>query len=328
MNFLSLYPTWLIVLFVVLIIFMLILDLWVFNKNSHKVSNKEALIFSCVWISLAMVFSLLILWQSGAEKFSEFQAAYWIEKSLSVDNLFVFILVFWYFKISKEYQHKVLFYWIIWAIIFRAIFIFAWVEIIKKTYIDTDIFWLLSNHIHFNPIMALFWIFLVYAWIKSWWEQDEDEEKDLSQSFAFKLTKKFFKTTHKFDGSKFFTIENWVKLATPLLVALVVIEITDLVFAVDSIPAIFGVSTDPFILYTSNIFAILWLRSLYFLLANSIWYFSKLHYGLAFILSFIWIKMIIAPVVHISTNISLAIIAIVLIWTMAWSILSNKKEQK
>lgn len=325
-NFME-YP-WLVLGFCILIVFMLVLDLWVFNKKSHEVSNKEALWFSIVWISLAMWFSWIILALFWVEKFSEFQSAYWIEKSLSVDNLFVFILIFGFFKIQKKYQHKILFYWIIWAIIFRAIFIFAWVELINRTYINTTFFGLLENSLELNPIMMFFWLFLVYAWIKSWKKEDnEDEKKDLSENFWYKLVTKFFKTTPKVEGSKFFIIENWIKYATPLFVALVIIELTDLVFAVDSIPAIFSISSDPFILYTSNIFAILGLRSLYFLLANSMWVFSKLHYGLAVILAFIWTKMLIMPWYHFQTTHSLMIIATVLIGTTIWSIISNKKNK-
>lgn len=312
---------WLIVGFVVFVIFMLVLDLWVFNKKSHEVSNKEALIFSLTWISFAMIFSGIIWFVFWGEKFAEFQWAYWIEKSLSVDNLFVFILIFWFFKIPKKYKHKILFYWIIWAIIFRAIFIFAWVELINST--NFQISWF-----DFNPILFIFWIFLVYSWIKSFKSHSENEhnESEITENFWYKLVKKFFKITPKIENSNFFTIENWVKFATPLFVALVIIEITDLVFAIDSIPAIFAISNDPFILYTSNIFAILWLRSLYFLLANSMNLFSKLHYWLWIILSFIWIKMIIMPFYHFNILVSLWIIISVLIITMVWSILANRKN--
>lgn len=322
-NYFADYP-FLVAWFAILIIFMLILDLWVFNKKSHEVSNKEALTFSLVWISFAMIFSWIVFYLFGSEKFAEFQWAYWIEKALSVDNLFVFILVFWFFKIPKKYQHKVLFYWIIWAIVFRAIFIFAWVEVINHTNFPINLFW---KTVEFNPILFIFWIFLFYSWIKSFKSQDENEhnEKEVSDSFWYRVVKKFFKITSKIEGSKFFTIENWIKVATPLFVALVIIEITDLVFAIDSIPAIFGISKDPFILYTSNIFAILWLRSLYFLLANSMNLFSKLHYGLWVILAFIWTKMIIMPFYHFNTLVSLGIIASILIWTVIWSLLANKK---
>ena len=322
-NYVMEYP-WLVWGFALLIIIMLILDLWVFNKKNHEVSNKEAIIYSIVWISFAMIFSGIVYWLFWVEKFAEFQWAYWIEKSLSVDNLFVFILVFGFFKISKQFQHKILFYWVLWAIIFRAIFIFAWVEIINLTNFMLNFS---GKTFEFNPILFIFWIFLIYSGIKSWKSDDEEEKKDISENFAYKLVKKFFKATNKLDSWKFFTIENWVKVVTPLFITLVIIEITDLVFAIDSIPAIFAISNDPFILYTSNIFAILGLRSLYFLLANSINLFSKLHYGLAVILSFIWLKMVIAPVYHVKTTHSLVIIAVVLVWTLVWSVVDNKKKK-
>lgn len=312
--------------FAILIVIMLVLDLWVFNKKNHAISNKEALITSVVWISLAMIFSLVILWILGFDAFAKFQAAYWIEKSLSVDNLFVFILVFSFFKIPDKYQHEVLFYWVLWAIIFRAIFIFAWIGIINLTNFHIP-FWTW----HFNPILFIFGIFLIIAWFKSWFAKDwnDDEEQDIQKNIWYRFVKKFFKITPNFDWPKFFTIENWIKVATPIFVALVVIEITDLVFAIDSIPAIFAIApNEPFILYTSNIFAILGLRSLYFLLANSLETFSKLHYWVALILGFIGLKMILMPIYHVETWASLIIIAILLIGSMIWSIYSNKNLQK
>ena len=340
---------WLIAIFGVAVLIMLLLDLGVFNKNSHAVSNKEALTWSCVWISLAMIFSgvVYLVFKNAdghafaMEKFSQFQAAYWIEKALSVDNLFVFILVFGFFKIPKEYQHKILFWGILGALFFRAIFIFAGVELIKLTYLPAfsigDFNFSLDNdtaeHANFatkeffrpNVILTLFGIFLIVAGIKSW-SSDDDDDKDLSDNMGVKLVHKFFKVSPSFDGDKFFTIKNGIKMATPLFVALAVIEITDLVFAVDSIPAIFAIApNDPFILYSSNIFAILGLRSLYFLLANSMDKFGKLHYGLAVILSFIGIKMIIMPFYHFDSTISLAIIGGILLITIIWSLLANKK---
>jgi len=340
---------WLIGIFGVAVVIMLLLDLGVFNKNSHAVSNKEALTWSLVWISLAMIFSGIIYFvfknadghEFAMEKFSQFQAAYWIEKALSVDNLFVFILVFGFFKIPKEYQHKVLFWGILGALFFRAIFIFAGVELIKLTYLpafsigdfnftlDNDI----ADHANFtakeffrpNVVLTLFGLFLIIAGIKSWSSDDEDD-KDLSQNMGVRLVHKFFKVSPSFDQDKFFTIQNGVKMVTPLFVALAVIEVTDLVFAVDSIPAIFAIApNDPFILYSSNIFAILGLRSLYFLLANSMDKFNKLHYGLAIILTFIGIKMIIMPFYHFDSTVSLAVIGGVLLITVIWSLLSNKK---
>ncbi|MEG0187720.1 TerC family protein [Algoriella sp.] len=340
----------LITVFGVAVIIMLLLDLGVFNKNAHAVSNKEALTWSVVWISLAMIFSGVIYFvfknadghDFAMEKFSQFQAAYWIEKALSVDNLFVFILVFGFFKIPKEYQHKVLFWGILGALLFRAIFIFAGVELIKMTYLPAFSIgdWNFNlaedaEHANFaakeffrpNVVLTIFGFFLVFAGIKSW-KSDNDEEQDLSKNFGVKLVHKFFKVTPNFDGDKFFSVQNGIKMATPLFVALMVIEVTDLVFAVDSIPAIFAVApNDPFILYSSNIFAILGLRSLYFLLANSMDKFNKLHYGLAIILSFIGLKMIIMPFYHFESTVSLAIIGGVLAITIIWSLLANKKEE-
>ena len=296
---------WLIAGFAVAVIIMLLLDLGVLNKNAHEISNKEALNWTILWISLSMAFSAVIYFVFKAddghafaiEKFSQYQAAYWIEKALSVDNLFVFVLVFTFFKIPKKYQHEVLFWGIIGALVFRAIFIFAGVEVIKHTYVTVPLF---GENREINLILTIFGFFLVYAGIKSWSsDNEEDENQDLNKNIGVRLVHKFFKVTNEFDGGKFFTVKNGVKMATPLFVALMVIEITDLVFAVDSIPAIFAIApNDPFILYTSNIFAILGLRSMYFLLANSIDKFNKLHYGLAIILAFIGIKMLIMPFYH------------------------------
>lgn len=328
------HPT-LLIGFGIAVIIMLLLDLGVFNKNAHVVSNKEALSWSIVWISLAMVFSAVIYFvldkpQGITDNFSKFQAAYWIEKALSVDNLFVFILVFRFFKIPKEYQHKILFWGILGALVFRAIFIFAGVELIKNTYVTLPFLGIdpeTGVTRELNLVLFVFGFFLIFAGIKSWGSSDEsDEEKDLSKNIGVRLVYKFFKVTNEFDGNKFFTVKNGIKYATPLFVALAVIEITDLVFAVDSIPAIFAIAPDdPFILYTSNIFAILGLRSLYFLLANSMDMFSKLHYGLAIILSFIGTKMIIMPFYHFESTVSLMIIGGLLLGSVIWSLVSRKK---
>ncbi|MFV0236539.1 hypothetical protein OBK19_11550 [Empedobacter falsenii] len=374
--------------FGIVVIIMLLLDLGVFNKKAHEVTSKEATIWSIVWISLAMVFSGVVYWvfnqdagghELAIEKFTQFQAAYWIEKALSVDNLFVFILVFGFFKVPKHLHHKVLFWGIIGALIFRAIFIFLGVKIIELTYIlqfiqNTNWFFygiftsvaiiclysaikflkeekllqilislfglllLIGLNLKFfidvntlklpkiNIVMTIFGLFLFFAGIKSWGGDDGDEDEDFSNTAGAKLVKKFWKTSENYDGDKFFTIQNGVKMATPLLVVVAVIEFTDVLFAVDSIPAIFAISNDPFILYTSNIFAILGLRSLYFLLANFIHMFSKLPYGLAIILSFIGVKMLISPWYHIPSPISLGIVASVLIISVVVSIMFPDKE--
>ncbi|WEK21186.1 MAG: TerC/Alx family metal homeostasis membrane protein [Candidatus Pedobacter colombiensis] len=313
--------------FAVVVIVMLLLDLGVFNKKVHAVTSKEAAIWSVVWITLSMVFSGVIYLTSGFEKFTQFQSAYWIEKALSVDNLFVFILVFGFFKVPKELHHKVLFWGIIGALVFRAIFIFAGVGLINLTYLPETV--LFGYTVQINVVLFLFGLFLIYAGIKSWSGHSEDEEnKDFSKSPGARVIYKFFKVSKEFDGAKFFTVENGIRMATPLLVVVAVIEFTDLLFAVDSIPAIFAIAPDdPLILYTSNIFAILGLRALYFLLANFIHMFSLLKYGLAIILAFIGIKMVISPFYHISSPLSLSIVGAVLVLSVIASLIFPPKEE-
>jgi len=320
----------LIAVFSVSILIMLLLDLGVFNKKSHEVSNKEAIAWSVVWISLSMLFSALVYYIAGSVKFFEFQSAYWIEKSLSVDNLFVFIMVFKFFNVDNKNKHKVLFWGIIGALVLRAIFIFSGTYLIELTYLNSILKYFGAAELKYNIniIMTLFGLFLVYAGIKSWFSGDEDEEEDYNNTKGAKFIRKLFPVTDKFDGGKFFTYENGKKFATPLLVVVAVIEVTDLLFAVDSIPAIFAISNDPFILYTSNIFAILGLRALFFLLDNFIHLFSKLPYGLAFVLSFIGVKMIIAPFYHIESVHSLIVIGSVLVLSVIASILFPEKEEK
>ena len=318
--------------FSAVVIFMLLLDLGIFNKKSHIISNKEAAIWSLVWIGISMLFSIFIYIMTnetaGLEKFAQFQSAYWIEKALSVDNLFVFILVFGFFNVPREYHHKVLFWGILGALVMRAIFIFSGVGLINVTYLpEMSIF---GKLVSINIVLTLFGAFLIYAGIKSWFaDDDDDDEKDFSKSPGAKFIYKFFKVSKEFDKDKFFTIENGIKVATPLLVVVGVIEFTDLLFAVDSIPAIFAIApNDPFILYTSNIFAILGLRSLYFLLANFIHMFSRLKYGLAIILAFIGLKMVIAPFFHISSPLSLAVVGSVLVLSILASIVFPVKDDK
>ncbi|TRW22726.1 TerC/Alx family metal homeostasis membrane protein [Flavobacterium zepuense] len=313
-------------IFGVTVVIMLLLDLGVFNKNSHVVSNKEALTWSVVWISLSMIFSGVIYFVMDFDAFAKFQSAYWIEKALSVDNLFVFIMVFGFFNVPKHLHHKVLFWGIIGALVFRAIFIFTGVELINLTYLpEINI---LGQNVRINVILSLFGFFLIFAGIKSWSShEDEDENKDFSKSPGAKIIYRFFKVTKNFEGDRFFIKENGIRLATPLLVVVAVIEFTDLIFAVDSIPAIFAIApNDPFILYTSNIFAILGLRALYFLLANFMYMFSKLHYGLALILAFIGIKMLISPFVHISSPMSLAVVGGILLGAVVVSFMFPAKD--
>lgn len=325
---------WLEIGFAITVIVMLMLDLGVFNKKSHAVTNKEAVAWSVVWISLSMIFSGFIYYTLGFEKFTQFQSAYWIEKALSVDNLFVFILVFGFFNVPKEVQHRILFWGVLGALVLRAIFIFTGVWLIELTYLPEFVF--LGYTLKINILLSLFGLFLVYAGIKSAFAGDDEEEKDFSKSPGAKFVSKIFggKVTEEFEGDKFFikrylNVGDYSKVityATPLLVVLGVIEFTDLLFAVDSIPAIFAISDDPFILYTSNIFAILGLRSLYFLLANFIHMFRFLNYGLAIILTFIGLKMVVSPVLHISSPLSLAIVGGVLLLSTGLSILFPEKK--
>jgi len=314
--------------FGIVVVAMLLLDLGIFNKHSHVVSNKEALTWSIVWIGLSMLFSGVVYYTMDFDAFSKFQSAYWIEKALSVDNLFVFIMVFGFFNVPKHLHHKVLFWGIIGALFFRAIFIFTGAGLIKLTFLPP---FKLFGHLveDVNVILTLFGIFLIVAGIKSWRaHEDTDENKDFTKSPGARIVHKFFNVTKNFEGSKFFVKVNGARLATPLLVVVAVIEFTDLIFAVDSIPAIFAIApNDSFILYTSNIFAILGLRALYFLLANFMYMFSKLHYGLALILAFIGIKMLINPFIHISSPVSLAVVGGILLGAVIASFAFPAKQE-
>jgi tellurite resistance protein TerC len=318
------------VVFAVVVLLMLLLDLGIFNKKSHVVTNREAIIWSIVWISLSMAFSFFVYLSTkeaaGIEKFAQFQSAYWIEKALSVDNLFVFILVFNFFNVPREYHHRVLFWGIIGALVMRAIFIFSGVGLINLTYLPEMT--LFGQAVKINAVLTLFGAFLIYAGIKSWFvEDDDDDEKDFSKSPGAKFVHRLFRVSKEFDKDRFFTVENGVRMATPLLVVVGVIEFTDLLFAVDSIPAIFAIAPDdPFILYTSNIFAILGLRSLYFLLANFIHMFSRLKYGLAVILAFIGFKMVASPFYHISSPVSLSVVGGLLALSLLASVLFPVNE--
>ena len=293
--------------FFIVITIMLAIDLWVFNKKSHEIKIKEALIWTIVWITLSLIFCWFVYFWFWQEKALEFLTWYVIEKALSVDNIFVFILIFTYFKIDKKYQHKILFWWILWAIIFRAIFIFAWIEII--------------NRFHF--VIYLFWAFLLFTWLKMLkWDTEDDVE--FEEKSIIKFIKKLVPISKNKDTWKFFVNEDWKKHATILFLTLVTIEISDLIFAVDSIPAILWISNDMFIVYTSNIFAILWLRSLYFVVAGMMSKFEYLKYWLSWILSFVWIKMLISWFYKIPIWISL----LVIIWLLVLSVLISMIKKK
>ena len=281
----SILPFWAWILFYVLVFIMLIADLKMFGKKGeHEVSIKEALKMTCVWIGVSLVFcaGIYFLYPVDAhEKAMEFLAGYLIEKSLSMDNLFVFLMLFSFFGIDRKYQHEVLFWGIFGALVLRSIFIFAGAAMVEQ----------------FEWVLGLFGLFLLYTGGKMFTHSDE-QQGDPSQNVIVKLFKKFFPVTDKMRGDKFFIAERkgWKarRVATPLFITLLVIETTDLAFAVDSIPAVFSVSRDPFIVLTSNIFAILGLRALYFALAAVAKYFTYLKYGLGIILIFVGIKMLLA----------------------------------
>ena len=304
------------VLFNVFVLLMLALDLGVFNRKAHEVKIKEALIWSGVWVVLSLTFNLGIYYfYSPPEGFTradsalQFLTGYVIEKSLSVDNIFVFVLLFSYFKVPALYQHKVLFWGILGALVMRAIFIFAGVTLIN----------------HFAWVIYIFGAFLIFTGIKLVLQKDKEIHPEKNP--VLKLFKRFFRVSEEYDGSKFFTIKNAKKVATPLFVVLIMVETTDLIFAVDSIPAILAVTQDPFIVYSSNVFAILGLRSLYFALAALVKLFHYLHYGLAAILVLVGTKMILNHYYTakiISTELSLILIVGILAASVVVSLMKPK----
>jgi tellurite resistance protein TerC len=296
--------------FLAFVAFMLALDLGVFHRKSHEVKIKEALIWSAVWICLALVFNYGIFIFMGKEKAVEFLTGYVIEKSLSIDNLFVFIMVFTYFNVNTKYQHKILFWGILGALIMRAIFIFAGVALIEK----------------FHWIIYVFGGFLIFTGVKMLFHKDEKLNPDKNPLVI--LFKKFFPVTETIHGSRFFVKINAKTVATPLFIVLLVIEFTDLIFAVDSIPAILAISNDTFIIFTSNVFAILGLRALYFALAGITKYFYYLKYGLSAILVFVGVKMVMAEFYKIPVVYSLLTILGILVLSILFSMIFPKNERK
>ena len=295
-------PLWAWILFYALVIVMLYADLKLFGrKGQHEVGVKEALQMTAVWIGVSLIFCGGIWFYEGDNKAMEFLAGYLIEKSLSMDNLFVFLMLFSFFGIPRKYQHEVLFWGIFGALVLRSIFIFAGAAMVQR----------------FEWILAIFGIFLIYTGIKMF-GAETDEQVDPSKNIFVKLFKRFFPVTDQMHEDRFFVIENGKRLATPVFIALIVIETTDVAFAVDSIPAVFSVSRDPFIVLTSNIFAILGLRALYFALAAIAQYFQYLKYGLGIILSFVGVKMLLEVIwdIEIATPLSLAFIFGVLLLSM------------
>ncbi len=295
--------------FSLFVIGMLALDLGVFHRKSHAVSVKEALTWTVVWITLSMLFNLFVYYYFGKEKALEFFTAYLVEKSLSIDNIFVMIMIFSYFSVPDSYQHKVLFWGIFGALVMRIIFIFAGIELIHK----------------FHWLIYLFGGFLVVTGVRMVVGEDKPIEPDKNP--LVKLVRRMFPVTDSFEGDNFFVKRDQKIWATPLFIVVVLIEATDLIFAVDSIPAIIAISDDVFIVYTSNVFAILGLRSLYFALAGIEKYFKYLKYGLATILVFVGIKMCIVDFYKIPVEISLIVICFLLAISMIASVLVKQKTE-
>ncbi len=278
------------ILFNVFVIGMLALDLGVFHRKAHEIKFKEAITWSIIWILLALVFNVLVYFWHGTHAALEFLTGYLIEKSLSMDNIFVFLMIFSYFGVKSLYQHKVLFWGIIGAIIMRAIFIFAGITLIKI----------------FHPIIYIFGLFLIFTGIKMGLQKDREIHPEKNP--VLKVFRKIFKITPDYVGDKFFVKHGKRLVATPLFVVLLVVESTDVMFAIDSIPAIIAITRDPFIVYTSNIFAILGLRALYFAIAGFVSLFRFFKYGLSVILVFIGIKMLISDIYKIPTLIALIVV--------------------
>lgn len=295
---------WLWVGFNLFVIALLIIDLGVFHRKAHAVSTKEAAIWTVVWISLALLFNAGIFLLEGREPGMMFLAGYLIEKSLSVDNIFVFVMLFSFFAVPREYQHRVLFWGILGALVMRGTLIGVGAYLISQ----------------FHWILYIFGAFLVFTGIRMALHQ-EDDEVNIAENRVVRLVRKLIPITSRYQGDRFFIRRLGVLVATPLLLVLVIVETTDLVFALDSIPAIFAVTQDPFLVYTSNVFAILGLRSLYFLLANVMGNFRFLQTGLAVILVFVGAKMLVADIYHLPIFASLAVIAAVLTIAIVASLL-------
>lgn len=290
-------------LFVVL---MLALDLGVFHRKSKEVSVKDALLWTCFWVLLAFFFNVFVYYQFGQKLAFEFFTGYLIEKSLSVDNIFVMILIFSYFRVPAAYQHKVLFWGILGALVMRVTFILAGIELIQS----------------FHWLIYVFGVFLLYTGIRI--ATQKDESINFEQNRVVRFIRRLFRITPDFAGDRFFVKQNGQWWATPLFLVVLVVEATDLVFAVDSIPAILAISNDSFIVYTSNVFAILGLRSLYFALAGMHHYFSYLKYGLAVILVFVGLKMCLSDLYKVPIELSLAFIILTLSLSVLASMVLNR----
>jgi tellurite resistance protein TerC len=297
--------------FNIFIIFLLILDLKIFNRKPHEISIRESLIWSGIWIFISLLFNIAVFLLYGRPAALQFLTGYLIEKSLSVDNLFVFLLLFSYFKVPPRYQHKVLFWGILGALIMRGILIFLGATLVAR----------------FNWILYIFGLFLVVTGIKMAFQKKETEVHP-DRNIIVRLFKRIFPVTPGFHEEKFFIKRDGKKYATLLFIVLIVIETTDLLFAVDSIPAIFAITQDSFIIYTSNVFAILGLRSLYFALAGIMDLFYYLRHGLSAVLIFVGLKMLLMGYIYIPVGFALSMVALVLFIAIMASIIRSKKLKK
>jgi tellurite resistance protein TerC len=293
--------------FVVFILAMLAIDLGVFHKKAHEVSLKEAGIWSAVWVALAIAFNVGVYHWFGSQRALEFTTGYLIEKALAVDNIFVFVVIFTTFAVPAIYQHRVLFWGVLGALVMRAVFILAGGAFLQR----------------FHWAIYVFGALLAVTGVKLLLQRNQEIHPEKNPIVRF--TQKIFRVTHEFHGDKFVILRNGRRYGTPLLLALVAVEVTDIIFAVDSIPAIFAVTADPFIVFTSNIFAILGLRSLYFLLAGIITKFAYLKVGLSFVLIFVGAKMLLMDVYKVPIAASLAIIAGILGLSIVVSLMNPPK---
>jgi len=301
-------PLWAWFAFIAFVLVMLAIDLGVFQRKAHVVKPQEAALWTAVWVTLSLLLGVLFYYWLGSEKAVQYITGYVLEWSLSVDNIFVFVLVFTYFKVPFTYQQRVLLWGILGALVMRGLMI-----VIGAALID-----------QFSWILYLFGAFLLFTGVRMLLAKDGDDQ-DLNNNPAIKLVRRLIPISTEYDGQKFFTVQDGVRMATPLLLALVVIEFTDLLFAVDSIPAIFAITTDPFIVFTASIMAVLGLRSMYFLLAHVVHRFVYLKTGLAFILVYIGVKMLLLDVFHIPSLVSLAVIVAILVVSVVASLLWGKQ---
>ncbi|HPB90242.1 MAG TPA: TerC family protein [Rugosibacter sp.] len=316
-NTISIGEPWMWAVFIAFVLVMLVLDLFVFGgRKAHKVSVKEAALWSLAWFSLALIFNAGLWWYlngtAGAEvadqKALEFLTGYLIEKSLSVDNVFIFLLIFSSFHVPAEYQRRVLIYGVLGAILMRAIMILAGAWVVRE----------------FSWVLYLFGAFLVMTGMRML--VMAEKTPDLEKNPVLKFARRHLRISDDYHGEKFSVVKNGVRYFTPLFLVLILIEVTDLVFAVDSIPAIFAITTDPFIVFTSNIFAIMGLRALYFLLADVADRFHLLKYGLAMVLTFIGAKMLIMPWYHVPVGASLTIVAVLIGASVVASLIATRKK--